>query len=482
MSFLLLEMILNKKILKFITIALIMGQLIVPLFSINQKVIAATVTGLSDTISDSRANSYANHSVAFRTISDINPGDTVVIKFDDSGDAFNLSQLDPVNIADYDFSVDGIDQDVVTVCLDANDLTVGVDAVQDEITFTACAGNTVAGGSDVRIEIGTNADFGSAGVNQIRNPSSGSSYFIDIAGTFGDTGRTVIVTLPSSGTTVSATVGGEITPPVEGGGGATIVTGNLQMIGKAYPNAFVTILKNGQVVGTKTADNNGNFDITIKSIPANKIYDFGIYAQDDFNLLSPTLTYNLSINANQITEVSNIYIPPTIALSEKTISQGDSLEIYGSSYPNSLVVNFTSPFFKATSLSSDENGHWNYIFDSGNYASGKYFTRAKTVFAGGEQSEYSEELTFNVTEKPETPTPSPTPTPPQKPEYPLPPEPQRKCNGANLNDDSKIDILDFSILLHYWHSKNPANRCADMNQDGIVDIYDFSVMMYHWTD
>lgn len=461
-----------KNILKFIVIVLIMGQAIVPLFNINQKVIAATVASLSDTISDSRANSYTNHLVAFRTISNIDPTDTVVIKFDDTGDTFNLSQLNPVDVADYDFSADGIDQDIVAVCLDNNDLTVSVDVVQDEITFTACAGNTIAGGSDVRIEIGTNATFGSLGTNQIRNPSSGNSYFIDIAGTFGDTGRTAIVTTPSSGTSVSATVGGEIITPPPGGGGGTIpITGNLKMIGKAYSNAFMTILKNGQIVGTKTADSNGDFNITIKSIASNKIYDFGIFAQDNLGLSSPTLTYNLSINTNQITEVSNIFISPTIALSEKTINQGDSLKIYGSSYPNSLIVNFISPPFKAMSLNSDEDGHWSYYFDSGDYALGEYFTRAKTVFAGGEQSEYSEELKFKVTEKATPPGPSPDPS-----------DPQRKCNGANFNNDSKIDILDFSILLHYWKLKNPSNHCVDINQDGIVDIYDFSIMMYQWTD
>ncbi|MCK5491359.1 MAG: hypothetical protein KAI67_05975 [Candidatus Pacebacteria bacterium] len=460
--------------LKFIIIALIMGQVIVPLFNNEQIVIAATVTSLSDTISDSRANSYANHLVAFRTISPINTGNTVVIKFDNMGDAFDLSQLNPVNVMDYDFSVNGMDQNIATACLGVIDLIVSVDTIQDEITFTACA--DIAGGFDIRIEIGTNATFGGSGINQIMNPSIGNSYFIDIAGTFGDTGMTAIITLPSSSTTVSATVS-EITPPPGGGGGTIQTTGNLKMTGKAYPDAFITILKNGQVTGTTTADSNGNFDITIKSILANRIYDFGIFAQDDLGLSSPTLTYNLSINANQITEVSNIYIPPTIALSEKTMTQGDSLTIYGSSYPNDLIVNFISPSFKAISLSSDENGKWLYLFDCSSYAPGKYFTKSKIIFSGGEQSEYSKELTFNIIEKSKPPSPPKPPEPPGQP-----PGPQKKCNGANLNNDSKIDILDFSILLHYSKSKNPANPCADINQNGIVDIYDFSIMMYHWTD
>ena len=462
----------NDKIAKtffmFMVVALV-GQFLVPLFD-SKNARAAIVSNLSDTISDSRLNNLANHLISFHTISVVNPLETIVIKFDDTGNAFDLSSLTSVDILDYDLSVNGIDYDLVTVCVDGDDLTVSVDDVADEITFTTCAGNVIAGGVDIRIEVGTNATFGGFGTNQIQNPAAGNSYFIDIDGTFGDTGRTVIVTLPSSGTSVSAIVGAEIPVPPGGGGGIVSQTGNLKMVGKAYPEAFVTILKNGQIVGTQTADISGDFEITIKSILANKIYDFGIFVQDDLGLLSPTLTYNLSISPNAVTEVSNIYIPPTMALSSDTVRQGDTLTIYGSAYPNSLVVNFMSPSFKATSLSSGEDGHWTYSFDSTDYAVGEYFIKSKTVFSGGEQSEYSNELSFDITQRSIIPKP------------PGPPVPPGECNGADLNNDSNVDILDFSILLHYWKLKNPANRCTDVNQNGLVDIYDFSVMMYYWTD
>jgi len=460
---------------------IVMGQRFAPFFN-NGAVKAATVTNLSDTISDSRRGQPADHLLAFRIVSSVDPSDTVVIKFDDTRNAFNLSLLSPVNILDFDFSVDGIDYDIVDVCADINDLTVSVDTIQDEITFTACAGNTIAAGSDIRIEIGKNATSGGDGVNQISNPSSGNSFFIEIAGTFGDTGVTAIVTIPSSGIGVSATIREEVVTPPSGGGGGTTepmpTTGNLRMIGKAYPNAFIVVLKDGVVAGTKTAYAGGDFEITIKSIPSNKIYKFGIYAEDDLRLLSPTLNFTLSINTNQITEVSNIYFPPTISLSDDKINQGDKLTIYGSTYPKNLIVNFISPSFKASSLSADKNGHWSYDFDSSDYTEGKYFTKAKSIFAGGEQTDYSEELGF-VIEKGSELTPTPTPKPTAKP---TPGPKPRKCNGADINNDSRVDIVDFSILMHFWNSRNPSNPCADINQSGGVDLYDFSIIMYYWTD
>jgi hypothetical protein len=52
------------------------------------------------------------------------------------------------------------------------------------------------------------------------------------------------------------------------------------------------------------------------------------------------------------------------------------------------------------------------------------------------------------------------------------------CPGADLNQDGKVNLIDFSILLYYWGTNNP---CADQNQDGIVNLVDFSIMMYYWT-
>jgi hypothetical protein len=54
------------------------------------------------------------------------------------------------------------------------------------------------------------------------------------------------------------------------------------------------------------------------------------------------------------------------------------------------------------------------------------------------------------------------------------------CEGADLNFDGKVNIIDFSILLYFWNKTQPSNRCVDINFDGIVNIFDFSIMMYWW--
>jgi phage host-nuclease inhibitor protein Gam len=52
---------------------------------------------------------------------------------------------------------------------------------------------------------------------------------------------------------------------------------------------------------------------------------------------------------------------------------------------------------------------------------------------------------------------------------------------SDLNNDGKVNIVDFSMLLYYWHKKPPVTSKADINKDGIVDIIDLSIMLYDWT-
>lgn len=51
---------------------------------------------------------------------------------------------------------------------------------------------------------------------------------------------------------------------------------------------------------------------------------------------------------------------------------------------------------------------------------------------------------------------------------------------ADLNCDMHVDLVDFSILLYWWDSRQTGIR-ADINKDGIVNLIDFSILLYWWT-
>jgi len=49
----------------------------------------------------------------------------------------------------------------------------------------------------------------------------------------------------------------------------------------------------------------------------------------------------------------------------------------------------------------------------------------------------------------------------------------------DVNKDSKIDILDFNVLMINWGASG--TNVADFNGDSIVDIFDFNSLMIYWT-
>lgn len=55
------------------------------------------------------------------------------------------------------------------------------------------------------------------------------------------------------------------------------------------------------------------------------------------------------------------------------------------------------------------------------------------------------------------------------------------CDGADFNGDSKVNSVDFSILLAFWQKQPPfKNPCVDINKDSRVDSIDFSILLYQW--
>ena len=68
----------------------------------------------------------------------------------------------------------------------------------------------------------------------------------------------------------------------------------------------------------------------------------------------------------------------------------------------------------------------------------------------------------------------------------LPPvttESPETCDGvvADINCDGRVNIIDFSIIYHWFDKKNVPKR-VDLNSDQKVDIFDFSIMAFYWTD
>lgn len=260
---------------------------------------------------------------------------------------------------------------------------------------------------------------------------------------------------------VSAQVEEESTPPsvppTGGGGGAAPPSAKVVFEGRAYPNAFLTILKNGQAAATFFALPSGLFKKELTGVSGG-IYTFGIWAQDTEGRKSVTLSFTVSILQEKTTTISGIFISPTIDVGPSQVERGNIVNILGQVFPESNVNIFIASNEIVKTTKASLKGDWIYKLDSSSLEEREHQARAKAVYGDGEQSPFSQTLSFLVVKRGAL-----------------------VCRGADLNFDKKINLIDFSILLYYWHQKKPTNICADINQDGIVDLVDFSIMMYYWT-
>ncbi len=170
---------------------------------------AATVTSTNDFPSTLETSEAADHTIVFTTPSGVDEGETITITFAGSFDTSTITE-DDIDIED-----DGTDLTTAPDCLGLEDASVSVAA--DVVTLTICAlnGGAIAATSEVTIKVGTNATASGTGVNQITNPSNAGTYFINIAGTFGDSGSIALPMLDAGSIAVEA----EVSQDGGGGGG-----------------------------------------------------------------------------------------------------------------------------------------------------------------------------------------------------------------------------------------------------------------------
>lgn len=252
-----------------------------------------------------------------------------------------------------------------------------------------------------------------------------------------------------------------------GGGGGNYNPGSptpaketkVVVTGKAYPNASVNILKDGETIGIVQADAMANFYFATTNISPG-VATFGFWAQDTRGLKSVSFTTTLTVVPNAITTVSGAYLPPTISIDKKSVKRGDTVTISGTSIPSTDIYNYIHSNQQIVKqVKSDSSGVWKLGLDTSALQDNDFHTvqaAFQSVVNGVTvKSEYSQALSFYVGNK----TPG-------------------KSVSADLNHDGRVNLADFSILLYYWGT---SNSTADLNGDGKVNLTDFSVMMYYWT-
>ncbi|MCX6701743.1 MAG: Ig-like domain-containing protein [Candidatus Zambryskibacteria bacterium] len=303
--------------------------------------------------------------------------------------------------------------------------------------------------------------------------TNGTLYYfvIRVQDTFGNF---IATSSQVSATPVAAAV---VTPPSGGGGGGgggggIMPSGQTKVIikGRAYPKATVTVFKDGTTVSTPVADDDGNFQVDLTVVGG--IYTFSAYAIDKDNRRSLTTSFTANVPPGQTTTLSDIIIAPTIGSDKSEVKSGNDIKFFGFGYPKSdvnVVVNSEVTLIDKTQ--SDKLGFWSYTLNSKPLELGSHTSKSQIVAPDSIISPFSESVGFLVGDKDVVAG-----------KVIGSPATGSACNkNGDLNNDKKVNIIDFSILLFFWEQKTPKNPCADINKDGIVNIFDFSIMLFWWS-
>lgn len=246
-----------------------------------------------------------------------------------------------------------------------------------------------------------------------------------------------------------------------GGGSPTSgVTTSVIFNGRAYPKSTVTLLKDAQVAATAIAGSDSNFEIDLSGIGGGN-YIFSLYSEDYQGIRSALLTFPVSITRGATTQVSDIFIAPTIEVDKSEVKRGDNLAIFGQSMQaGEITFVIHSPeeiFFKTR---ADKNGVYLYNFNTASLEYGYHFTKAKAA-RDGLISSFSKAVGFQVGTKT------------------IRKEVIKALKG-DFNGDGRVNLVDFSIAA-YWYQRLSPPAKVDLNSDGKVNLVDLSIMAFYWT-
>jgi len=240
--------------------------------------------------------------------------------------------------------------------------------------------------------------------------------------------------------------------------------------GIAYPSSTVTISQDGSVISIITTNTQAAFDVEAIVDPGT--YTFTIVGIDQDGIEGKVSNFTLLLSEGTTTTISGIFLGPTIRTDKTSMGAGETTTLSGTTSPNSEVnvtLNYSGVATAAGSqkiavhiASSDGNGRWVQLFNADDLDVGTYEANSQAIDPEDNVSEFSKSVFFEVLEE-EEPDVCDTSAP------------------GDINCDGFVNLVDFSILLFYWNSSEPANVRADINSDGLVDIIDFSIMLYYWT-
>lgn len=245
--------------------------------------------------------------------------------------------------------------------------------------------------------------------------------------------------------------------PYRSGDGRVIVNGFAQ------PRSEVVVVMDGTRVGDTTAAADGRYSVTIDEI-ARGVYTFGVYGVDENDVQSSTFSTSFTVSGARTVSLSNINVPPSLAVSPDPVDVGEPVTFSGMTVPDATLTiehqREGSPASAQTyTATADSDGTWSYELPTDGFTEGPHQVRVKAEADVMGETGFTNYVRYGVGEA----------------------VPQASSN-ADLNRDGSVNLTDFSILLFWWDTDGgDSDPPADINGDGTVSLVDFSILLFNWT-
>lgn len=196
----------------------------------------------------------------------------------------------------------------------------------------------------------------------------------------------------------------------------------LKITGKTSPQALVTILSDGAVIGTVTANSDGTFE---KSFPSQTpgLRNVKLFAETPGGQTTDTVAENINLASHAETTL-NVFLPTTLSLSASQVEQGGTITFSGATYPGaSVTVVLDNNLTQTVTAGSD--GRWSLEVQTDGFYIGTHSAYAVAQDQNGDQSAPTSKRVFQVTEADdEGAGQEPAPTAPEQIETPVITSPQ----------------------------------------------------------
>ncbi len=236
----------------------------------------------------------------------------------------------------------------------------------------------------------------------------------------------------------------------------------MTLSGRAYPGRAVTLLKDAAVVSSAAAGSDGSFSLSVSGLSSGN-YIFSLYSEDKNGNRSSLHTFPVSITAGATTNVSGIFIAPTIAVDKEEVKRGDTITIFGQSAPAAdILITVGSEEEIVVKTKADTGGAYLYYFDTSELDYGSHSAKSKATLLNQLLSSYSRAAGFTVGTK-----------------NVLAKTGEASAKG-DINADRRVNLVDFSVMA-YWYRRVAPPTHVDLNTDRKIDLIDFSILAYYWT-